>query len=322
VLTLNWNGRLWLEACLRSILALDYPNFDVTVVDNGSTDGSQEFVRSTFPTVRLIENGRNLGYGPGLNVGLRDANARGAEFFLIMNNDTVIDRAALRALVETSTSHVRAGFVVGKVYWEGRENVLQTVGKRADPFFWNGATIGRGERDRGQYDEVAERLFVDDVYVLVNRAVYADVGGYDPNLFLQAEELDWQARARRRGWRCYFTPYARLWHHGSRSMGGLGSPISQYFLYRNVVIVTWRHAGLRQFLLLYGSCAKDLSRSLPRALVRRRGQLPLLMAGVFGLLVGTIRLVWFRPATGVPTPIRRLQRMWVRDAGKSAHGAG
>ncbi|MCI0475380.1 MAG: glycosyltransferase, partial [Anaerolineales bacterium] len=99
VVTLNWNGKKWLEDCFTSVLALDYENFQVVMADNGSTDGSVEFVRQKFPAVQIVETGGNLGYARGLNVGLEYAAARGAEFFLIMNNDTVIDREALGALV-------------------------------------------------------------------------------------------------------------------------------------------------------------------------------------------------------------------------------
>ena len=162
-----------------------------------------------------------------------------AQTSLIVNNDTVIDPGALDALVRTALSCPRAGYVTGKVYWLAEPDVFQSVGKPdEDPTSWlTVGQLGRGERDEGQYAEVVEREFVDDAYVLVRRGVYDEVGGYDPDLSLQAEEFDWQARAKRRGWRVFFTPHARLWHHGSLSMGGPGSPTSQFFYIRNIIVV-------------------------------------------------------------------------------------
>lgn len=251
VLTLNWNGKKWLGDCLLSILAMDYPNFEVVVIDNGSKDGSVEFVRERFPGAYLILNGENLGYSLGFNRGLEYAYAQGADYFLIMNNDTVIDSHALSALVETALERERAGFVTGKVYFYDQPDVFQSVGKEEHPILWNGRHIGSGERDTGQYENVEERAFIDDVFVLVNRQLYEEVGGFDPQFFLSEEEYDWQARAKKKGWRFYYTPRAKLWHLGSMSMGGIGNPIARYFEVRNLIIVMIFHAGLLRFLKFY-----------------------------------------------------------------------
>jgi GT2 family glycosyltransferase len=307
VLTLNWNGRQWLGECVRSILALDYPNLMAVVIDNGSTDGSQEYVGSEFPTVHLIENGANLGYARGFNAGLEYGYAQGAEFFLIMNNDAVIDRSAAKELVQTALSEPAAGFVSGKVYWHERPDVLQTVGKRGDGVHWNGTHIGAGEVDHGQFDQVAERAFMDDIFTLVSRRLYEQVGGYDPQFFLQGEEFDWQVRAKRHGWRLYFTPHARLWHHGSLSMGGRGSPTSEYFFVRNSVLVMARHAGLRRFIRFYLTIARAHLVGLLKVIIRRDApNFRSRLAAVCGLFDGTLWLVHRKPATGVPDYIRRL----------------
>jgi GT2 family glycosyltransferase len=309
VLTLNWNGHRWLGECVRSLLALDYPNFEVVVIDNGSTDGSQNLVRTEFPQVHLIENGANLGYARGFNAGLEYAYRRGAEFFLIMNNDAVIDRSALTALVETAATRPRAGFVSGKVYWYDRPDVLQTVGKRTDPVYWNGPHIGGGELDLGQFDQVSERAFMDDIYTLVSRRLYEDIGGYDPQFFLQAEEFDWQARAKRRGWQMFYTPHAKLWHHGSLSMGGTGSPTSEYFLVRNTIVVMARHVGISRFLRFYLNIAWGTLFRLAKGVMGRAPNLPSRIGAAVGLLDGTLWLVHRREATAVPGHIRRLHQL-------------
>ena len=308
VVTLNWNGREWLEDCLTSVLAMDYPSFEVVMVDNGSSDGSVEFVRQHFPTVQVVETGSNLGYARGFNAGLEYAAARGAKYFLIMNNDTVIDRGALSALVETAQTCKRAGFVTGKIYFYDRPDTFQTVGKKEDPIRWNGDHIGWGEKDIGQYETVEERVFLDDVMTLVDRRLYDEVGGYDSQFFLQCEEFDWQARAKKRDWKSYYTPWAKLWHRGSMSMGGFGSPIGRYFDTRSQMVVLARHLSLWRFLRSYFWTAFRVHNSLARGVVQLNwDKIKPRLAMWLGFLAGTFWLVHRRPATKVPVIIQKLK---------------
>jgi len=309
VITLNWNGKKWLSDCLSSVLAMHYPNFEVVVVDNGSTDGSVEFMKKKFPQVHVVETFRNLGYAGGFNTGLEFAAARGAEYFLIMNNDTVIDAEALAALVETAMSQPKAGFVTGKIYYYDHPNILQTVGKKEDPIRWSGDHIGSGEKDIGQYETVKERHFLDDVMTLVDRKMYDEIGGYDPQFFLQSEEFDWQVRALKRGWKFYYTPKAKLWHRVSMSMGGFGNPIGRYFDTRSQMVVIARHADFWRFLKYYLWMGFKVTDSLLRGLVQFNwSKTKPRLAKWLGFVAGTVWLVHRRPAKGVPLIIRSLNK--------------
>ena len=316
VITLNWNGREWISECLQSLFALEYPNAEVVFVDNGSTDGSVEYVRRAFPHAHVLTNEHNLGYSAGFNVGLAYAAARGADYFLIVNNDTRMDRRALDELVAVAMQQASAGFVTGKVYYSDRPTVFQTVGKESDPVLVNGRHIGAGEEDLGQYDEISERPFGDDVFTLVSGELYRALGGYDPGLFLQAEEFDWQVRARRAGWKIYYAPGARIWHHGSMSMGGLGGPTSEYFYVRNQLVVVGRYFGLVKFTrCLVGMCAPRLRNAIAAAFGWRGRDWRAPLAGLLGGLSGTLWLLHRRGATKVPRVIAKLQ-------GSAAEGAG
>ncbi len=307
VITLNWNGMRWLPDCLASIWALDYPNFEVVVVDNGSSDESVRFVRREYPRVHVLENGANLGYARGFNAGLVFAAARGAEYFLVMNNDTVIEAAALQELVRTAQSRPRSGFVTGKVYFFDHPNVLQTVGKVEDPLTWNGDHIGWQEDDHGQHESEEERVFVDDIMTLVDRRLFDEVGGYDPQFFLQSEEFDWQARAKKAGWKFYYTARAKLWHRVSMSMGGWGNPVGRYFDVRSQMVVMARYRTLAQFLRYYvvtgWRCCNSFIRGLARfnwIVLKPRA------AMLLGFLGGSLWLLHRRPAVRVPWIVRLL----------------
>ncbi len=308
VITLNWNGERWLGDCLSSVLAMDYPNFELVVVDNGSTDKSVELIRENYPQVSIVEMNSNLGYSRGFNAGLEYVAAHGAEYFLIMNNDTVIDKAALSALVVIAQSQPKAGFVTGKIYYFDHPDILQTVGKKEDPILWNGDHVGWGEKDIGQYETIEERIFLDDVMTLVNRKMYDELGGYDPQFFLQCEEFDWQARAKKKGWKFYYTPEAKLWHRVAMSKGGEDNQISPYFDIRSHIVVMVQNAGLRRFLRYYFWTGFKMTASLLKGLLQfNSAKVKPRLARWLGFLGGTFWLIHRRPATGVPCVIR-----WIR----------
>jgi len=307
VITLNWNGEQWLGDCISNILAMDYPNFEVVVVDNGSTDRSVELVRDKFPQVHVLEMGRNLGYARGFNAGLEYAAANGASYFLIMNNDTVIDKTALSALMAIAQSKSKAGFITGKVYYFEHPDIFQTVGKKEDYISWDGDHIAEGEKDIGQYEAVEERAFLDDVMTLVNRKMYDEVGGYDPQFFLDCEEFDWQVRARKKGWKLYYTPEAKIWHMVGMSRGGEGNPISGYFNTRNHVVVMALHADIWGFLRYYFFTGFKLTDSLLRGLIQfNPAKIKTRLAMWLGFVGGTLWLIHRRPAKRVPIIIKYL----------------
>jgi GT2 family glycosyltransferase len=247
VLILSYNGKYLLEEAISSYLENDYGNFEVVVVDNGSRDGTAEFVNKKFPDVEVLRTEKNLGYAGGFNLGLDFAfNGRNGDYALVSNNDVKADSRMISELLRVAETDRQIGFVTGKVYYYGRINVLQTVGMREDPVRWRGDHIGNGEVDRGQYDEVCERCFADDVFTLVRRRLYADIGGYDPMFFLQSEETDWQARAKKLGYRIMYTPHAKLWHKAGMTIGR-DSALKAYYDARNPMLVILIHKSPQFF---------------------------------------------------------------------------
>jgi GT2 family glycosyltransferase len=148
------------------------------------------------------------------------------------------------------------GFVTGKVYYFDKPDTIQSVGKYEHPLRWNGEHIGAKEIDKGQYNEPAERFFIDDIFTLVRREVYDQLGGYDTTYFLQCEEYDWQARAKQAGYKFYYTPNAKIWHKESMTLGKW-SPRKAYFDARNPPIVIMRYKDpvfFRHFFWWHTGC--------------------------------------------------------------------
>lgn len=257
VLILSYNGKHLLEDSISSYLANDYPNFEVVVVDNGSTDGSKEWVEKNYLKVKVLHAEVNLKYSGGFNFGMDYAfNEKNADYVLVTNNDVKADSRVISELVKTAETDPMNGFVTGKVYYFDRPDVLQTVGKHEDPVRWNGDHIGNRETDKGQYDQVAERIFSDDIFTLVRRSVYEQVGGYDTTFAFQAEEYDWQARAKKLGFKIFYTPLAKIWHKDSMTIGK-NSAFKAYYDARNPMLVILKHKSPDFFRIYFWQHFKE-----------------------------------------------------------------
>ncbi|MBN1252551.1 MAG: glycosyltransferase family 2 protein [Bacteroidales bacterium] len=241
VLILSYNGKELLKDSVSSYLANDYPNFEVAIIDNGSIDGTKEFVEKEFPKAKVVRLEKNRGYSGGFNFGLEYAfDKMQSKYAIITNNDVKADSKALSELVKVAEMDEMNGFVTGKVYYFYQPDTLQTVGKKEDAVYWNGGHIGSKEKDEGQYEEIAERYFADDIYTLVSKKMYDEVGAYDTNFLFQSEEYDWQARAKEKGFKIMYSPGSKIWHKESMTIGKQ-SAFKAFFDARNPMIVVMKY---------------------------------------------------------------------------------
>lgn len=243
IIILNWNNAPDTLECLTSVLAQDYPSFSALVVDNGSADDSASVIRSRFPNIPVLETDKNLGYAGGNNLGMRSAFESDAEYALLLNDDTVLDRCMLSRLVETAQADARIGFVGPMVYSAAQPEHIQSAGGKIDRF-WIATHRGFREADAGQFSEPAEVDWLVGCAIMVKRQVVERIGDLDVRFFSYVEELDWCVRARRAGYRIVHVPAARLWHKRTARFDG-PAPYVTYYMYRNQLLLLSKHkAGL------------------------------------------------------------------------------
>jgi GT2 family glycosyltransferase len=209
---LTWNDRDNLAECLASMSKLKYPNLEIIVSDNGSTDGTIEFVKADYPDVVLLENGRNLFWAGGNNLGIQRAIEDGADYILLLNNDIVVDPEMVGALVEVGESDPRIGMLGPKIYYYGDDRQLWYAGGQVS--LWRGIArhVGIRETDRGQYDEVVSTDYITGCALMVKREVVEKIGLVDPVYVAYGEDMDWSYRARLAGYQLDYVPAAVLWH--------------------------------------------------------------------------------------------------------------
>ncbi|HEY1478728.1 MAG TPA: glycosyltransferase family 2 protein [Gaiellales bacterium] len=267
IVVLSWNGVDDTLACLASLADVDWPQLDVIVVDNGSADGSQSAVRAQFPAVTLIENGRNLGYAGGNNVGLRAAFERGADWVLLLNNDATLAPDAVRELDVVARARPRAGILGGKVFFAEPSDRIWFAGQRFNAAIgYSGRPRGYRQPDAARYDEIVEVDRVVGACMAISRGVSDSIGLFDEDLFAYVEDVDWSLRAREAGFQVLFVPKARAWHRVAASSGGeAASTVSMYYGVRNTIVVSERHrplpVGLRELrrLVVVGTFAATAS---------------------------------------------------------------
>jgi GT2 family glycosyltransferase len=241
VVVLSWNGRDDTRACLRSLLALDYPRLDVLVVDNGSDDGSPDMVRAEFPGVALIANPKNRGYAEGNNQGMRWALDRGADLVWLLNNDVEVEPDSLTELVrvlENGPDLGMVGPVMHRIHQPGRAD----VGGRFD--FWTGYAHVLLWEPAYEGQETLEVDYVWGAALLVRAEVLRTVGLFDPRWVAYFEDADLCLRARARGWHTATALRAHVHHHIARS----GNKV---YLWQ-----TWMR--LRNYVLFYAKYARPI----------------------------------------------------------------
>ena len=212
IVVLNWNGLRHLEGFVASIEALDWPreSLEVLLVDNGSDDGSQKFVRRRAPWLRLIEHSRNLGFSAGCNDGA--GNAERPDVLVFLNNDLRVEPDFLRALVAPVAAGVCAASTARMYSWDGSS--LDSAGGGMN---FHGIGIQRGYRlaDGPDYEVPRKTLFACGGAMAMDAQVFRDLGGFDGDFFAYYEDVDLGWRTWLAGHEVHYTPGARCYHHHS-----------------------------------------------------------------------------------------------------------
>jgi GT2 family glycosyltransferase len=246
IIVLNYNRREDTLDCISSLFRMDYPNFKVLMVDNASSDGTADAVRTQYPQAEVLQNEKNLMYAGGNNAGIELALEHGADWVLLLNNDTVVDERLLSEMVDAARSHPEAGVLGPMIYYDpqksgkgGREGTGDGESKVRQPAqpetiwyaggivkLWMGLTAHRGlrEEDVGQYVTVEATDYVTGCAMLISRACLDKVGLLDTSYGMYAEDADFSLRAREAGFSLMFVPGGKVWHKVSMSAGGEFSP--------------------------------------------------------------------------------------------------
>jgi hypothetical protein len=247
IVILTLNHRDMTADCLRSVLQMTYPHYRVVIVDNGSTDGTVEFVKERFPDVTVIANSRNLGFAAGCNVGIRHAMAEGADYVLLLNNDTLVPPDLLDHLIAQALPN--AGILMPRISYSDEPGRLWFAGSRRH---W----LTLDARDFGPYgprqihdNELCAVDYVFGTAMLIRRAVLERVGLFDEAFFMYYEDMDFCLRVRAAGFELYYVPGVTVQHRVSASTS-THPPIRYYHKARSSVYFFRKHTQGARWLII------------------------------------------------------------------------
>lgn len=251
IIILNWNGWQDTVECVESCRKLNYPNFRILIVDNGSTDCSEAILRERFPDIEIISTGENLGFAGGNNFGIKYVIKKGADYIWLLNNDTIVNAETLSALVEIANLDRKIGIVGSKIYYFDNPTKIWFAGGYIN---WDlGITehFGIKEFDRGQYEVIKEVDFITGCSLLIKKEVIEKIGLMEEDYFLYYEDVEWCIRAQRAGYKTVYVPKSMLWHKVSASGGGTESPLVLYYNCRNSMFFYKRYLPTHKWMRLY-----------------------------------------------------------------------
>lgn len=240
VVVANYNGVNLVEECLDSLLSQTYRDIEVIVADNGSQDGSCEFIEKKYShKVKLIRSTTNTGNAGGNNIGI---NAALGEYIIILDNDTKLDRRFVEELIQAVGTDEKVGMCAPKLLTYGRPNIVDAAGML---IYKDGLNQGRGrfEFDRGQYESIEEIIYPSGCGPLYKRIMLDEIGLFDEDFFAYAEDTDIGLRARLMGWKALYVPKAIVYHKISQTSGQY-STLKLFYAERNRLYVVIKNYPL------------------------------------------------------------------------------
>jgi GT2 family glycosyltransferase len=255
IIVLNYNKKNDILECLNSIFKLDYKEFEVIVVDNGSIDGSAQEIKTKYPEVHLIKSEINLGVASGRNLGVQFAEKNlKYKSILFLDDDIIIDRRALSEMITSFDTDRKIGIVTPKCYLTSIPGVIGYAGGMfVNLYTGRIANIGNGKKDEGQFDE---SRFIQSCggLCLISRELINTVGTFDEKFNPYGwEDVDLSLRSRKNGFKIFYNHKAIVYHKGGKTGRGKAVNIYEFSKSKNYFYLIKKHSNILQ-LISIGLC--------------------------------------------------------------------
>ncbi len=253
IILLNWNGKEDTLECVESLKKIDYNNYKIIVVDNNSEDDSVLEIRKQYSEIKIIENEKNFGFAGGNNVGIKYAMENGADYVLLINNDTTVEKDFLREIVKAGELNKESGLLGPKTNYHSEPNRIWFAGGKVSWMKNKGTHLGLDEIDEGQHNKIKQVDYLTGCCLLIKREVIEKIGALAEDYFLYYEDTDFSLRAKNAGYKCTYIPEAKIYHKVSRSTKP-GSSSYIYYHTRNGLVMTKRNGSFLNKIILYPHC--------------------------------------------------------------------
>ena len=254
VVILNWNGRNFLESFLPSVIASTYPELEIIVADNASTDQSVEFLQSNYPLVSLIQNDKNYGFAEGYNrvIALLDF-----EYFILLNSDVEVSSNWIEPVIDFMESDINIAVAQPKILSYSNRNNFEYAGAAGGYLdalgypFCRGRIFDTVEEDLEQYDDSSEIFWASGAAFFIKRKYWLETGGFDPDFFAHMEEIDLCWRLKNLGYKIVFCPKSKVFHVGGGTLNA-ESPFKTFLNFRNNLVMLQKNLNsVNAFLIIF-----------------------------------------------------------------------
>lgn len=238
IVIVNYNGKNYQNACIKSLYEMDYQNFEIIVVDSASTDNSIEILKAEYPDVHVIQCDENVGVAVGNNIGIEYSRKLGTKYTLLSNNDIEVDHKMLSELVKRIDGDA---VIVPKIYYYEPNDLLWYAGGELD---WKkGIAVHWGLKQKKYEGENMERYvtYSPTCCMLIPNTVFDKVGYMDEKFFMYYDDTDFCVRLGDNDIKIKYVPSSVLWHKVSSSSGGSSSRINAYYMPRNQLYYLKKH---------------------------------------------------------------------------------
>jgi GT2 family glycosyltransferase len=247
IVTLTWNTTEITNDFLRSINEhCTYNNIEVIVVDNGSKEDPTSVFKAIYPNVKVIRNGKNLGFTGGNNVGIK---AAAGDYLFIVNNDTEFTPGLIEGLLEIFKDYKDAGIVSPKFHYFFHKGTIEYAGYHTvNVFTGRNSMVGCREKDEGQYNDLKITNYAHGGGMMVPRKVIEEVGPLPEQFFIYYEEFDWCEQIKRKGYKVYYQPKSLIYHKESMTTGK-SSPFKTFYHTKNRILFMRRNMALPNYIV-------------------------------------------------------------------------
>ena len=233
----NYNGVDTIRRCIDSVQNQSYKNIEIIVIDSKSTDNSVEIIKRGYSNVVLIENPYNAGWGIACNVGIRKAKG---DYYLILNNDAWMSPDCARELLKGISRDEKYGACASKILLGENNSILDVAGGLL--IFKDGLSVGRGHLELSEeYNKEEEVFCANDCCCLFRKEMFDDIGFYDDDFFIYADETDIGWKAQLTGWKCVYNPKAIAYHGHVNTEERYSSDFKAFYVERNRLFITFKY---------------------------------------------------------------------------------
>ena len=238
IVIVNYNGAKFQNDCLKTIHSMDYTDYQVIIVDSGSTDNSIQMTIAEYPDTKVVLCNDNIGVAKGNNIGIDESIKTGSEFTLLMNNDIEADAGLLSELMRYANENT---ITVPKIYYYDPHDVLWFGGGELDWAKGSAKHWGIHEKDKPEYNQRKDITYSPTCCMLIHNEVFSRVGKFDEDLFMYYDDTDFCARVFEAKINIHYVPTAFMWHKVGSSSGGGTSKVNVYYMFRNQLYYINKH---------------------------------------------------------------------------------